>query len=174
MSTRYFVPRDTTALAVGAESVARALAAVLQGRDDVTLVRNGSRGAFWLEPLLEIERDGQRVGFGPVSAAEVPGIVELDTQAWASHPLCLGDLQEHPWFAGQQRLTFARAGLDDPLCLESYLARHGFDGLEHAVHLPAEDIVDEITRSGLRGRGGAAFPAGVKWQTVLAAQGDEK
>ena len=174
MNTRYFVPRDTTALAVGAEPVAQALELALQSRGKGTLVRNGSRGAFWLEPLLEIECDGRRVGFGPVSAADVPDIVALDMPAWESHPLYLGDLDVHPWFSAQQRLTFARAGLDDPLCLESYLDRHGFAGLEHAVHLPPEDIVDEIIRSGLRGRGGAAFPAGVKWQTVLAAPGDQK
>ncbi len=174
MTTRYFIPRDTTALAVGAQSVADALSQALQGQEDVTIVRNGSRGAFWLEPLLEIERNGERVGFGPVSVADVPTILALGPSDQAGHPLYLGPVEAHPWFAGQQRLTFARAGLDDPLCLEAYLARHGFDGLEHAVHLPQADIVDEITRSGLRGRGGAAFPAGIKWRTVMEAAGDEK
>ncbi|TDG13618.1 formate dehydrogenase beta subunit [Seongchinamella unica] len=175
MNTRYLVPRDTTAIAVGANGVADAVRTALAARgDEATLVRNGSRGAFWLEPLLEIERDGQRVGFGPVDAAEVPEILAMDVARWPRHSRYLGKLEEHPWFAGQTRLTFARAGLDDPLCLESYLARHGFDGLEHALHLPPEDIVDEITRSGLRGRGGAAFPAGIKWQTVLEAPGSEK
>lgn len=175
MSTRYFVPRDTTAVAVGANAVAEAVATELAaGSGDDVLVRNGSRGACWLEPLLEIERDGQRLGFGPVSAAEAAQVLALEPAAWPQHPRYLGKLEEHPWFAGQQRLTFARAGLDDPLCLESYLARHGFDGLEHALHLPPGDIVDEITRSGLRGRGGAAFPAGIKWKTVLEAPGTEK
>mgnify|MGYP001825178057 FL=1 len=175
MSARYFVPRDTTAVAVGANAVAEAVAEWIaaQGKE-ASLVRNGSRGAFWLEPLLEIERDGVRVGFGPLSAAEVPAVLALDADALSQHPKYLGRLEEHPWFASQQRLTFARAGMDDPLCLESYLARHGFDGLDHALHLPPEDIVEEMTRSGLRGRGGAAFPAGIKWKTVLEAQGSEK
>ena len=172
MSTRYFVPRDTTALAVGAEEIATAVQAGMSTGDE--LVRNGSRGAFWMEPLLEIEQGGERVGFGPLEQAEVAPLLAQDPAEWPQHPRYLGKLEEHPWFAGQQRLTFARAGLADPLCLESYLARHGFDGLEHALHLPPEDIVDEVTRSGLRGRGGAAFPAGIKWKTVLEAAGSEK
>lgn len=174
MTTRYYVPRDTTALAVGAQAVADELEKLIGDDDDARLVRNGSRGAFWLEPLLEIEQDGQRVGFGPVTAADVRHIVALPAQDWQAHPLWQGALDVHPWFAAQQRLTFARIGLDDPLCLQTYLQRHGFDGLERALHLSSEDIVDELTRSGLRGRGGAAFPAGVKWQTVLEAPGDEK
>jgi formate dehydrogenase iron-sulfur subunit len=175
MSTRYFVPRDTTAVAVGANDVAKALAAEIAKEGiEGQLVRNGSRGAFWMEPLLEIERDGQRVGFGPLAADDVADIVALNTSAWSGHPRYLGDLDQHPWFARQQRVTFSRSGYDDPLCLESYLSRHGFDGLDHAVHLPPEDIVDEVTRSGLRGRGGAAFPAGIKWKTVLEAAGEEK
>ena len=175
MSARYVVPRDPTAVAVGANAVAEAVSNLIavQGSADC-LVRNGSRGAFWLEPLLEIERDGNRIGFGPVSAAEVAQILSLDGDAVSRHPKYLGRLEEHPWFVGQRRLTFARAGMDDPLCLDAYLRRHGFDGLEHALHLPPEDIVDEITRSGLRGRGGAAFPAGIKWNTVLQAPGSEK
>lgn len=175
MSLRYLIPRDTTAVAVGANEVAAALAVALSEQgSDAPVIRNGSRGAFWLEPLLEIESNDERVGFGPLAAEDVAGILGLDPAARKEHPRYLGNLDEHPWFAGQQRLTFARSGLDDPLCLESYLARHGFDGLEHALHLPPEGIVDEVTRSGLRGRGGAAFPAGIKWNTVLQAAGDEK
>ncbi|MEH6588069.1 MAG: NADH-ubiquinone oxidoreductase-F iron-sulfur binding region domain-containing protein [Halioglobus sp.] len=175
MTLRYLIPRDTTAVAVGANEVAAALAlALAEQGSDAPIIRNGSRGAFWLEPLLEIESNDERVGFGPLEPEEVAGILALDPVARKEHPRYLGKLEEHPWFAGQQRLTFARSGLDDPLCLESYLARHGFDGLEHALHLPPEDIVDEVTRSGLRGRGGAAFPAGIKWNTVLQAAGDEK
>ena len=174
MSTRYFVPRDATARAVGADAVAAALASGVAERAQAEIVRNGSRGAFWLEPLLEIEQDGKRVGFGPLRADDVPAILALEAHEYATHDRYLGPLEQHPWFAGQQRVTFIRAGLDDPLCLESYLARHGFEGLEHAVHLPPEDIVDEVIRSGLRGRGGAAFPTGVKWRTVLEAEAQQK
>ena len=175
MSQRFFIPRDTTAVAVGANEVANTLAAVLSEQvSEATIVRNGSRGAFWLEPLMEIETQGERVGFGPLFPEDVADIVALSPADRTEHPKYLGKLEEHPWFAGQQRLTFARSGLDDPLCLDAYLSRHCFDGLEHALHLPPEDIVDEVTRSGLRGRGGAAFPAGIKWNTVLQAAGDEK
>lgn len=174
MSTRYFVPRDATARAVGADAVAAALASGVAEHNHAEIVRNGSRGAFWLEPLLEIEQDGNRVGFGPLCADDVPAILALEAHEYATHDRYLGPLEQHPWFAAQQRVTFMRAGLDDPLCLESYLARHGFEGLEHAVHLPPGDIVDEVTRSGLRGRGGAAFPTGVKWRTVLEAEAGQK
>jgi len=172
---RYFVPQDTTASAVGADEVAAALAPLLAGHSpDAELIRNGSRGAFWLEPLLEIEVDGRRVGFGPVAPDDLPGILEPGASDYASHPRYIGPVDELPWFRAQQRVTFARAGLDDPLCLDQYLGRHGFDGLDRALHLPPEDIVDEIARSGLRGRGGAAFPAGIKWKTVLQAQAEQK
>lgn len=175
MSMRIYVPADTTAAALGAEHLAADLQSRVQaGSLDAEIVRNGSRGAFWLEPLLEIERDEHRVGFGPVGRDELAEILELDEAEQASHPLYLGPVEELPWFKVQQRLTFSRAGLGDPLCLEHYISRHGFDGLEHAVRLPPEDIVDEVMRSGLRGRGGAAFPAGIKWQTVLQAQGEQK
>ncbi len=175
MITRYFMPADTTAGAVGADRLARQVAEHMAGQGQAAeLVRNGSRGAFWLEPLLEIERNGERVGFGPLTQSELGDILELEPDNWAKHPRYLGPVEALPWFAAQQRVTFARSGLGDPLCLEHYLSRHGFDGLEHAVHLPPEDIVDEITRSGLRGRGGAAFPAGIKLQTVLQAEADQK
>ena len=107
MSTRYFVPRDTTALAVGAEEIATAVQAGMSTGDE--LVRNGSRGAFWMEPLLEIEQGGERIGFGPLEQSEVAPVLAQDPAEWPQHPRYLGKLEEHPWFAGQQRLTFARA-----------------------------------------------------------------
>ncbi len=173
MSRRYYIPADTTAGAVGADELAQALKRHLQGEDH-RLVRNGSRGAFWLEPLLEIEEEGERVGFGPLSCDELDSVLALDSSQWTTHPRYVGNVDSLPWFEIQRRLSFARAGQDDPLCLEQYLARHGFDGLDHALHLPPEDIVDEVTRSGLRGRGGAAFPAGIKWKTVLQASAEQK
>ena len=175
MSQRFFMPADTTAGAVGADRLAELLAAHISANaPDAELVRNGSRGAFWLEPLLEIENGGERVGFGPVADNELTEILALAPSDWPSHSRYLGSLDALPWFETQQRVTFARSGLGDPLCLEHYLSRHGFDGLERAVHLPPEDIVDEIMRSGLRGRGGAAFPAGIKLQTVLQTPGRQK
>jgi formate dehydrogenase iron-sulfur subunit len=175
VTKRFYMPADTTAGAVGADRLAEVLAAyIAEQAPKAELVRNGSRGAFWLEPLLEIEQAGERVGFGPLTETELAAILALDMSDWASHPRYLGPLDQLPWFQAQQRVTFARSGLGDPLCLEHYLSRHGFDGLEHAAHLPPEDIVEEIIKSGLRGRGGAAFPAGIKLQTVLRAQAEQK
>ena len=133
----------------------------------IELVRNGSRGLFYLEPLLEVEHQGRRIAFGPVSAGDIPGLLDALAGDVAVHPLYLGVTEDIPWLKGQQRLTFARAGLGDPLSLVHYRSLDGFAGLEKALQLTPQGIVTEVTDSGLRGRGGAAFPAGIKWQTVL-------
>ena len=173
MPVRVFVPRDATACALGADDVAEAIRAGALGRGlDVEVIRNGSRGAFWLEPLLEVETDAGRVGWGPVAIADVAGLFEAGFPGEADHPLLLGPVDEIPWLAGQQRLTFVRAGLGDPLSLEDYQSLDGFKGLERALAMEPQAIVDEVRESGLRGRGGAAFPTGIKWQTVLDAKGD--
>ncbi len=173
MALRIFVPRDATACALGADEVADSISKGAKGRGtDVEVIRNGSRGAVWLEPLLEIQTDAGRVAFGPVAPGDVPGLFEAGFPGEADHPLSLGPVDEIPWLARQQRLTFVRAGLGDPLSLENYQALDGFKGLERALALEPQAIVDEITESGLRGRGGAAFPTGIKWQTVLDAESD--
>jgi formate dehydrogenase iron-sulfur subunit len=132
-------------------------------------VRNGSRGLYWLEPLLEIETDDGRIAFGPVSEKDVRSIIELKE----SHPLCLGKTEEIPYLAKQERLTFARMGITDPLSVEDYLGHGGFSGLERALEMSGREIVDEVTEYGLRGRGGAAFPTGIKWKTVLDAASEQ-
>ena len=165
----FYIPQDTTALALGAESVAHALQAA-----GIEPVRNGSRGMFWLEPLLEIDSGKGRIGFGPVSASDIPSILdalELDATA---HPLYQGPIEKIPYFAQQQRLTFARAGQGDPVCLANYQALNGFKGLQLALQMTGQEIVDQVKDSGLRGRGGAAFPAGIKWQTVLDTPNETK
>ena len=175
MSLRLYLPADTTALALGADAVAAAIReAAAQQSLAVDLVRNGSRGLFWLEPLLEVEHAGQRIAFGPLQAADIPGVLQaLDSDA-SAHPLYLGPTADIPWLAAQQRLTFARAGLGDPLSLTHYRSLQGFAGLERALQLTPQGIVDAVTESGLRGRGGAAFPAGIKWQTVLDTPAPQK
>ncbi len=140
----------------------------------VDLVRNGSRGLFWLEPLLEIEQDGVRIAFGPLDVAAVPALCDALATNPAEHPLCLGPVEDIPYLKAQQRLTFARVGRGDPLCLDTYRALDGFAGLQRALRLDSQAIVDAVTASGLRGRGGAAFPAGIKWQTVLDTPGAQK
>jgi formate dehydrogenase iron-sulfur subunit len=174
MSLRIFVPDDTSACSLGADAVAEAVRREAKRRKlKIELVRNGSRGAYWLEPLLEVERDGVRYGFGPLAAAEVASLFDADFPA-AGHPRAVGEVEAMPWLAGQQRLTFARCGRIAPLSLSDYRASGGLVALQRALELPAQQVIDEVKAAGLRGRGGAAFPAGIKWQTVADAVASRK
>jgi formate dehydrogenase iron-sulfur subunit len=165
---RAYVPVDASARSVGADQVASALAAA-----GVDVVRNGSRGLFWLEPMVEFVTDGGRIAYGPVSAADVPSVLAAGPTG-GPHPLRLGAPGELPYLAGQERITFARVGVIDPLSLEDYEAHGGWRGLRAALSRGQADIVGEVVSSGLRGRGGAAFPTGIKWRTVLGAAGAPK
>lgn len=172
---RVYLPQDTSAIALGADEVAAALLAESSARAlELQLLRNGSRGMFALEPLLEVALDGQRLAFGPVQAADIPGLLDALAADAAQHPLYLGPTEDLAWLQAQHRLTFARAGLGDPLCLDNYLSLQGFAGLARALQLSPQDIVAEVSDSGLRGRGGAAFPAGIKWRTVLDTPAQQK
>jgi formate dehydrogenase iron-sulfur subunit len=176
MTTRIFVPCDTTALAMGADAVAAELARQAQARGArVEIIRNGSRGLFWLEPLVEVQTPAGRIGFGPVEADDVAELVDAGLfEGSADHSLALGLVEEIPFLKNQQRLTFARSGITDPVSIEDYRALDGFNGLEKALQLNDQQIIDEVKASGLRGRGGAAFPTGIKWQTVLNAPAEQK
>ena len=168
MTVTVWVSRDAGALALGAEATAQALLAAARKRGgDIKLRRNGSRGLYWLEPLVEVECAAGRIAYGPVSERDVPGLIEKGLLRGEAHPLRLGPIEAHPWFASQQRLTFARVGRMDPLDLNDYLAHDGFRGLRRALEIGSLATVNEVVESGLRGRGGAAFPTGIKWQTVL-------
>ncbi len=169
--TRIFVPRDALAVAVGADDVAAALASACPG---ATIVRNGSRGMAWLEPLVEVEVGGARIGYGPVSEADVPGLLAAGFLAGGAHEKRIGRPEDVPFFARQTRVTFSRCGLTDPVSLADFYAFGGFAGLRRALSMDGPSIVDEVTKSGLRGRGGAGFPTGIKWRTVMQAQSPQK
>ena len=175
MSVTVYVPRDAAALALGADATARAVEAEANRRgEDVRLVRNGSRGMFWLEPLVEVETPKGRVAYGPVGAGDVAGLFDAGFLQGGDHALGHGLTEEMDWLKRQERLTFARVGITDPLSLEDYEAHEGFRGLRRALDLTPAEIVEQVTESGLRGRGGAAFPTGIKWQTVLKAEAPQK
>jgi formate dehydrogenase iron-sulfur subunit len=175
MSLRIYVPRDSAALALGADEVATALAREAGARGlELELVRNGSRGLFWLEPLVEVLTDAGRVAYGPVTPQDVASLLDAGLPDGGSHPLRLGLTEDIPWLRQQERLTFARMGVTDPLSLDDYQAHEGYVGLRRALSLSAEEVVQQVLDSGLRGRGGAAFPAGIKWKTVAAAQAVQK
>jgi formate dehydrogenase iron-sulfur subunit len=174
-AARVYVPRDSAALAVGADAVARAVANEARSRGvGIELVRNGSRGLMWLEPLVEVLTPHGRFGFGPVAPQDVPALFACGFPAPIDHPLALGPVEDIPYLKRQQRLTFGRIGRVDPLSAADYAGHDGWQGLRRALTLAPEAIVQEVIDSGLRGRGGAAFPTGIKWQTALRAAGEPK
>jgi formate dehydrogenase iron-sulfur subunit len=171
---RIFVARDMAAVAVGADAVAVALRAEAARRGlDLTLTRTGSRGLFWLEPMLEVATPSGRMAYGPLAAGDVPSVLDA-IAADTPHPLSLGPTEAISFLRRQTRLTFARCGVIDPLSLDDYFAHGGGRGLARARTFGTAGIVVEVTNSGLRGRGGAGFPTGIKWQTVAAATGGRK
>ncbi|WGR92757.1 NADH-quinone oxidoreductase subunit NuoF [Bradyrhizobium sp. ISRA443] len=174
MTMRIFIPRDAGAIAVGADDVALAFAQAAAARGvAVEIVRTGSRGLYWLEPMVELATAQGRVAFGPVTSADVPAL--LDAMASnGPHSLRLGIADEIPWLKRQTRLTFARCGVVDPRSVDDYRAHGGYKGLERALTLTADQILADVTTSGLRGRGGAGFPTGIKWKTVTQANADRK
>jgi formate dehydrogenase iron-sulfur subunit len=170
-----FVPCDSAAVSVGAGDVAGAIArSAAQRGSQVRIVRNGSRGMFWLEPLVEVATPAGRIAYGPVAASDVAGLFDAGFLGGAAHPLRLGPTEDIPYLKRQERLTFARVGITDPVSLSDYEQHGGWRGLRAALAMRDGDIVEQVIASGLRGRGGAAFPAGIKWRTVLATAADQK
>ncbi len=175
MAVGVYVPRDAAAQSLGAEDVAQAISnEIASRRAEARVVRNGTRGMCWLEPLVEVQTASGRVAYGPVSAHDVKGLFDAGFLEGGPHPLLVGPVETVPYFGTQERLTFARVGITDPVNLDDYLANDGYKGLRRALDMGQAAIVQEVTDSGLRGRGGAAFPTGIKWKTVLDAPANQK
>ena len=175
MSMKIYIPGDSGAVALGADRLAIRMAEAIKARDiDAEIVRNGSRGLYWLEPMVEVETDKGRVAYGPVKSPDIDSLLSAGLTEGGDHPLSLGAPEDIPFLKRQTRLTFARCGVTDPLSIEDYRNNGGLTGLTNAVAMAPEAIVAQVTESGLRGRGGAGFPTGIKWKTVLEAQGPQK
>ncbi|MET3108334.1 formate dehydrogenase iron-sulfur subunit [Oxalobacteraceae bacterium GrIS 2.11] len=170
-----YVPCDSSAIALGANEVAAAIVQHASARQiPIQLIRNGSRGMFSLEPLVEVVTAEGRIAYGPVAEEDVPGLFDAGFMHGAAHPLRHGLTDDIPYLKKQERLTFQRVGITDPVSIQDYVAHEGYLGLQRAVTMTAQNIVKEVTDSGLRGRGGAAFPTGIKWKTVLNTESPTK
>ena len=175
MSAKIYIPGDSGAVALGADRLAVKMAQAVKARDlDAEIIRNGSRGLYWLEPMVEVETKKGRVSYGPVKPSDVDELLNAGLLEGGDHPLALGPTEDLPYLKRQTRLTFARCGMTDPLSLEDYRNYGGLAGLTNAVAMTPKAIVEQVTESGLRGRGGAGFPTGIKWNTVLEAEGPQK
>ena len=139
----------------------------------IDIIRTGSRGLYWLEPMVEAETPAGRVAYGPVTPADAEGLLTA-LLADGAHRLRLGPTEDIPWLKRQTRLTFARCGVVDPRSLKDYRAHGGGKGLAKALSVGPDAVVEEVVQSGLRGRGGAGFPTGIKWRTVAQTHAPQK
>ncbi|CAM5185623.1 formate dehydrogenase [Oligella ureolytica] len=170
-----YIPRDTAAIAMDVEELIGPILtqAKTQGIE-LNIIRNGTRGLLWLEPLIEVLTEQGRVAYGPIFEEDLDSLFAANWLHGGAHPLCHGLTEDIPYLKNQERLTFAKVGIIDPSNIDDYAKHGGWNGLKNALTLSDEAIISHISDSGLRGRGGAAFPTGIKWNTVRQAVSDQK
>ncbi len=174
-ATKIYVPRETAAVSVGADDVAIEIARqAKESGESIELIRNGSWGATWLEPLVEVVVDDKRIAYGNVEASDVADMFASGFLTGGDHARRLGPIMGIPYLMNQDRWTFWRCGLIESLSLEDFQQHAGFKAIGKAFEMGADAVIEAVKTSGLRGRGGAGFPAGIKWQTVADAAGDQK
>jgi len=174
-SVTVFVPNETAAISLGANEIAEKIAAAAKSNNlDIDIVRNGSWGMSWLEPLVEVVVGGDRIAYGPVDVGAVEDLFAADFLQGGEHALKLGPTADIPYLKKQDRWTFRRCGLIDPLSVTEFQAHGGFAGLKRALASGPEHVLEQVKASGLRGRGGAGFPTGIKWQTVASTEAGQK
>ncbi|QSR88860.1 formate dehydrogenase beta subunit [Methylacidiphilum caldifontis] len=173
---KLYISKDYSSVAVGADEVALVVEKEASSRSiPLSIIRTGSYGLYWLEPLVEVQLEGtKRVAYGPVKPEDVRPLFESGFLNGGDHPLFIGDVQEHPYLKRQKRLIFERMGRLEPLSLDAYVEMGGFRGLKNALEWGQNRVIDEVTKSGLRGRGGAGFPTGIKWKTTWLAPSSQK
>jgi formate dehydrogenase iron-sulfur subunit len=164
-----YIPCDSSSISVGAENIKNIISDHLP---EAKIKRTGSYGLYWLEPMIEVEKDNRRIAYGPLDNNSIIELIKCDFSE--QHSLCLGPTHSIDKLKLQNRLTFKNCGIIDPLSLDDYKKQGGLQGLEKALKLSPEEITDIVIKSGLRGRGGAAFPTGIKWKTTLSETSEEK
>ncbi|HHB83577.1 MAG TPA: formate dehydrogenase beta subunit, partial [Devosia sp.] len=167
MSIAVYISGDSGAVSVGADDVAFEVQQQAKQRGlDVEIIRTSARGLYWLEPLVEVETQNGRVGYGPIEARDVASLLDAGFENGQPHASFVESVEEIPFLARQDRQIFQRAGKTQPLDLPDYIRTGGFSALKKALEIGPEAILEQVRISGLRGRGGAGFPAGIKWKTV--------
>jgi len=183
---RIFIGMATCGLAAGALETKAAFEQVLAEQEIAALiVPVGCLGHCYAEPLVVIESPG----FPPIAYHDVtPGKAKVLVKSFLAggDPMfeyVLGAMEENdmipavtdfPRFNLEQRIVMKECGLIDPADIDQYLAKGGYASLLQALNMPPEEIVRVVTESGLRGRGGAGFPTGRKWDLAVKAEGNRK
>ncbi|GAB4173338.1 MAG: NADH-quinone oxidoreductase subunit NuoF [Calditrichia bacterium] len=169
-------------IAAGAKKVYEALESYITEKNvPIELDKTGCIGMCYREPLIEFRTKDQEKGviYGDVTPDMAIQLLETFV---ADQPLPDTNVvkaedkpaEEEGFYKNQIRIVLRNAGIIDPEKIDDYKDKDGFQGLERALSMSPEQVIEEVKQSGLRGRGGAGFPTGLKWQFARGSKGDEK